>query len=354
MKLFTVGPVACRPEIMKEMSRQMFSHRSEKYRELQRETINRLQNFLETEERVFLIPSSGSGVMESSVINCVEDKMLCCVNGAFGERYAEIAESNGVKVEKLETEKGNPTTGEKLDEKLSSCPDVEAVSITFNDTSVGLLNPLPQLAEVVKDHDKLLFADAVSAMGGTDIRVDDWEIDICFASSQKCFGIPPGLAVASVSEKALEKSSQAEGKGWYFDLKRYEKYDDVKSGTHMTPPIPQILALNKRLKLIEGIGKERHLQEYQVRNRKIQEGVRDLGLSLFPKEGYESPTVTCVNAPEHKDGFKIYKEMQEKGFELAKGYGELQEATFRIGNMGHITLEDIDLMLKNLEEVLED
>lgn len=353
MKLFTVGPVSCRPEILQEMSKQMFSHRSERYRQLQREIIDRLKNFLETEEKVFLFPSSGSGVMESSVRNCVENKMLCCVNGAFGERYVEVAESNGLKVESLKTDLGEPTTPDKLDEKLSSNPDVEAVSITLNETSTGLLNPLPDLAKIVKKHDKLLFVDAVSAMGGTDIKVDEWGLDICFASSQKCFGIPPGLAVASFSENVLEKSRQIDEKGWYFDLELYEEYDKRKSGTHMTPPIPQILALNKRLEMIEEEGKDHHFKKYAERSRKIREGVKNLGLSIFPKKGYESPTVTCVNAPENKTGFDIYLEMQERGFELAKGYGGLKENTFRIGNMGHIPFEDIDAMLEALERTVQ-
>ncbi len=353
MKLFTVGPVACRPEVLQEMSTQMFSHRSERYRKLQRDTISRLKDFLETDGEVFLFPSSGSGVMESTVRNCVKDKMLCCVNGNFGRRYAEIARETGVEAETLETEKGMATKPEMLDEKLSSSPDVEAVSITFNDTSVGLLNPVPELAKVVKNHDKLLFVDAVSGMAGTEIKVDEWELDICFASVQKCFGVPPGLAVGNVSEEALEKSEQMSEKGWYFDLKRYQDYNERKSGTHMTPPIPQVLALNKMLELIEEKGKETHFEMYQERNRMIREGVHDLGLSLFPEEGYRSPTVTCVNAPSHMTGFEIYKEMQDKGFELAKGYGELEDETFRIGNMGHVPFENIESMLENLEEVLE-
>lgn len=352
MKLFTVGPVACRSEILEEMNSQMFSHRSEKYRELQRETIERLQNFLETEGRVFLYPSSGSGAMESSLRSCVEDKILCCVNGAFGDRYAEMAEANGLKVETLETEYGVPTTPEKLEEKLSSSPDVEAVTITFNDTSVGLLNPLPELAEVVKDHDKLLFVDAVSAMGGTEIKIDEWNLDFCFASVQKCFGVPPGLTVVSASERALEKSKQIGEKGWYFDLKRYKEYDDKKSGTHMTPPIPQILALNKRLQMIEEKGKDKQFEMYKKRSQLISDGIKDLGLSYFPEKGYESPTLSCINAPEHINGFEIYKEMQNKGYELAKGYGDLEKATFRIGNMGHIPFENIKSMLETLEKVL--
>lgn len=352
MELFTVGPVPCRPEILDEMGRQMFSHRSEEYMGLQRDLIDKLRRFLETDGRVFLFPSSGSGFMESSVRNCVERKILCCVNGAFGERYVEVAESNGLEVEKLEEDLGKPIDAGKLDYKLSSSPDVEAVTITFNETSTGLLNPLPELAEVVNNHDKLLFVDSVSAMGGTNIKVDEWGIDICFASSQKCFGVPPGLAVGSVSDEALKRSKKAENKGWYFDLELYEKYDENKSGTHMTPPVPQILALDKRLEMIEEIGKEQHFEIYLERKRRIKKGVENLDLSLFPEEGYESPTVSCVNAPEGKGGFEIYQAMREEGFELAKGYGALRDSTFRIGNMGHVTFGKIDRMLDSLEGVL--
>lgn len=354
MKLFTVGPVACSPEVLEEMKRQMFSHRSEEYMELHQETVRRLQEFLETKKKVFLFPSSGSGVMEGTVRNCVERKMLCCINGAFGERYVEVGESNGKIVERLEPELGQPTTPELLDERLSSAPDVEAVAVTYNETSVGLLNPLPELAKVVKEHGKFLFVDAVSAMGGVELKVDKWKIDVCFASSQKCFGIPPGLAMASLSEEALEQSERARNKGWYFDFKLYEKYQEMESSTHMTPPIPQILALKKELELIDAEGgKQKRLAFYSERIRRIKEGIEDLGLSLFPERGYESPTVACVNAPTQVSGPEVYERMRERGFELAKGYGELKKRTFRIGNMGYIRLEDVDEMLQALADVVK-
>ncbi len=354
MKLFTVGPVACRPEILEEMKHQMFSHRSEEYKELHREAVERVKRFLETENQVFLFPSSGSGVMEGTVRNCVERKMLCCINGSFGKRYAQVGESNGKIVERLEPELGKPTTPELLDEKLSSVPDIEAVAITYNETSVGLLNPLQELAKVAKEHGKLLFVDAVSAMGGVELKVDDWEIDVCFASSQKCLGLPPGLAIASISEEAMRRSEQARNKGWYFDFKLYERYQREESSTHMTPPIPQILALRKQLELIdqEG-GKRRYLELYSERSQRIKKGLERLDLSLFPEKGYESPTVNCVNSPAGIAGPEIYEQMRKRGFELAKGYGELKERTFRIGNMGYILLEDIDAMLQTLGEVLE-
>jgi len=354
MKLFTVGPVACYPEVLEEMKRQMFSHRSEEYKKLHRETVEMLQRFLETENQVFLFSSTGTGFMEASVRNCVAKKMLCYICGSFGKRFAEVAVSNGKEIETIEPPLGEPITPDLLDEKLSKCPDVEAVAITHNETSVGLINPLEKLAEVVKKHGKLLFVDAVSSMGGTEIKVDKWGIDVCFGSSQKCFGVPPGLAIGSVSEEALKKAETVKNRGWYFDFKLWEKYQKT-AGTPVTSVIPQIAGLNRILKLIESWGgKEKYFELYRERNRRIRDGIQKLGLTLFPKKGYESPTVTCVNAPKNVSGIEIYERMRQKGFELAKGYGAVKNTTFRIGNMGYIEFEDIELMLKALGEVLDE
>ena len=352
MKLFTVGPVACYPEVLAEMKRQMFSHRSEEYKKLHRETVELLQKLMETESQVFLFSSTGTGFMEAAVRNCVDEKMLCCVNGSFGQRFVEVAISNGKTVETIEPPLGNPITPDLLDDKLSKCPDIEAVAITHNETSIGLINPLKRLAEVVKKHGKLLFVDAVSSMGGVEIKVDKWGLDVCFTASQKCFGVPPGLGVGSVSEKALKKSEVAKNKGWYFDFKLWEKYQKT-AGTPVTSVIPQIAGLNKILKLIDNWGgKEKYFDLYTERNRRIREGIQKLGLTLFPNKGYESPTVTCINAPSNVSGVEIYKKMREKRFELAKGYGIVKNTTFRIGNMGYIEFEEIESMLEALGEVL--
>jgi len=314
----------------------MVSHRSEEYK------------------KVFLFSSTGSGFMEASVRNCVNKKMLCCICGSFGKRYAEVATANGKQVETLEVPPGEPILPDLLDQKLSETPDVEAVSITHNETSMGLINPLEQLAEVAKKHDKLLFVDAVSSMGGTEIKVDRWGLDVCFSSSQKCFGVPPGLGMGNVSEEALKKSETAENKGWYFDFKVWEKHQQ-KKGTPMTAVIPQIAGLNTILKIIESKGgKEWFFDLYAERNRRIREGVQKLGLTMFPKSGYESPTVNCVNAPAGIDGLDVYERMRMEGFELAKGYGTVQNLTFRIGNMGYIESADIDSMLEALGKVLVD
>ncbi len=332
----------------------MFSHRSQEYKQLHAETVELLQNFLETENEVFLFSSTGSGFMEASVRNCVNKKMLCCICGSFGKRFAEVAISNGKQIETIEAPLGEPITPEMLNQKLSKNPDIEAVSITHNETSVGLINPIEKLAKVVKNHGKLVFIDAVSSMGGTEIKVDKWDLDVCFSSSQKCFGVPPGLGVGSISEEALKKSETVQNKGWYFDFKMWEKHQKDE-GTPMTPVIPQIAGLNRILKMIEKKGgKKWFFDLYAERNQRIRDGVEKLGLTLFPKSGYESPTVTCVNAPANIDGLEIYQKMREKEFELAKGYGSIKNLTFRIGNMGYIKSEDITSMLEALRMVLAD
>ena len=331
----------------------MYSHRSKEYLSLHYETVRLLQEFISTKNEVFLFSSTGTGFMEASVRNCVRKKMLCCINGSFGERFAEVAESNGISLVKLAPPLGEPISPAILDRMLSENADVEAVALTHNETSVGLINPLKDLAAIVKKHGKLLFVDAVSSMGGTEINVDELGIDVCFSSSQKCFGVPPGLGMGSVSERALTLSTTATNKGWYFDFKVWEEDQKKGHGTPVTSAIPQIAGLNTALKMIQrNGGKKWYFELYGERNMKIRQGIEKIGLSTFPRKGSESPTVNCINAPKAMDGGTVYERMRQNGFELAEGYGPLKKKTFRIGNMGYIEMTDIDLMLKTLASVI--
>ncbi len=355
-KLFTAGPVACFPEVLEVMSTQMFSHRSKEYQELHMETVELLAEFLETKQTVLLFPSSGSGIMEASIRNAVSrgGRVLVTIIGAFGERYAKVVESNGRIPIRLEFEWGKPIDLERLKEALDNNPDIEAVTVTHNETSTGVLNPLKEIASIVRKYDKLLFVDAVSSMGATDIRVDEWGIDIVFSSSQKAFGIPPGLAMAAISDRVLEISKSMPEKGWYFDLYNYYKYQVERKSTPSTPPIPQIIALNLILKKIREMGKHKWFEIYSRRAEKIRNGVLNIGLDILAERGFESPTITAVLSPKGIDGVIIYEEMRKRGFELAKGYGKLKHKTFRIGHMGYIRDEDIDEMLDTLGKVIKD
>jgi aspartate aminotransferase-like enzyme len=353
MKLFTVGPVACYPEVLETMGQQMVSHRSKEYQKIHYETVEQLQRFLETEYSVYLFSSTGTGFMEASVLNCVKKKMLVCVNGSFGKRFAEVAMANGREAVMITTALGEPVQPEMIEKVLEAESDVEAVAITHNETSTGLINELPSLTEICRDYGKLVFVDGVSSMGGTDIKVDKWGIDICFSSSQKCFGVPPGVGIGSVSKRALDISRDMPNKGWYFDLMVWEKNHAGGKGTPMTSTIPQVAGLNTALKMVERMGgKYKYFDLYKRRNTAIREGIKKYGLDTYPMKGYESPTVSCIKAPENMSGPEVYEAMRSKDFELAQGYGDLKKTTFRCGNMGWIPDEYISEMLEALGEVV--
>jgi aspartate aminotransferase-like enzyme len=356
LKLFTAGPVACFPEVLEAMRMQMVSHRSREYQEIHRDTVLRLKAFLEAEKSVvLLIPSSGTGFMEASIRNAVSPrgKVLVTIIGEFGNRYREVVERNGRIPVVLEKPLGKPVLPEELDDALKKNPDVEAVTITHNETSTGVLNPLRELAKVAKERDKLVFVDAVSSIGAADIRVDEWELDLVFTSSQKAFGIPPGLAMAAVSEEVFERAKKIPERGLYFDLLEIREFLEKQWSTPTTPPIPQIIGLNVILRVVERMGgKGVWLKMYAERAEKIRRGVLELGLQLFAEPGYYSPTITVVYNPPGVKGPVIYEEMRKRGIEIAKGYGRVKDVTFRIGHMGYITDRDIEELFKTLREVL--
>jgi len=355
LKLFTVGPVACYPIVLKAMGEQMYSHRSAEYKKLHYDTVERLQKWLETQNPIYLFSSTGTGFMEAAVRNCVKDSMLACVNGDFGKRFAEVGKSNGRKVEVLEPIIGEPITPQGLDDALRKHPQVEAVAITHNETSAGLINPLPELCAVSKKHGKLIFVDAVSSMGGTEILVDKWGIDICFSSSQKCFGVPPGLGIGSVSKRCLEIAEKLPNRGYYFDLILWQKDHEKGQGTPVTSVIPQVAGLSAVLKMVEEKGgKKWYFDLYKRRNTKIRRAVKKLGTPVYPKRGYESPTVNCIKAPKGVPGPQIYEAMRKKGYELAQGYGALKDVTYRIGNMGYIPNQSLNSMLETLKQVYDE
>lgn len=330
----------------------MYSHRSDEYKKIHYDTVDLLKKWLETENSIYLFSSTGTGFMEAAVRNCVKDKLLVCINGDFGKRFAEVGKSNGKQVEILEPALGDPITPQGLDDALKKNPQVEAVAITHNETSVGLINPLRELCLIAKKHGKLIFVDAVSSMGGTEILVDDWGIDICFSSSQKCFGVPPGLGIGSVSKKCLQIAEKMPNRGYYFDLTLWEKDHQRGQGTPVTSVIPQIASLNAVLHMVEEKGgKKWYFDLFNRRNTKIRRAVKKLGTPVYPKRGYESPTVNCIKAPKGVPGKKIYDEMRLKGYELAQGYGALKDVTYRIGNMGYIPSLSLTSMLEALKEV---
>jgi len=355
-RLFTVGPVWVNHEVLKEMEHQMFSHRSDIYENLQKNVVEKTKNLMKTKNDVFIFTSSSTGVMETCARNFVKEKVLCLSCGAFGDRFAKIFELNGKKVQKLSVEWGMPNTPDAVDAALAES-DAEAVAIIHNETSTGLMNPIKEIGRVCKKYGVLYFVDTVSSMGGAEINVDDFGIDVCFFGVQKCMAVPPGLAIASVSKKAIDKAEEVENKGFYFNITVLKEYLD-KGTTPYTPPIPQMFALDKSLDLAFKEGIENRIERHKKCSSFVREGVKDMGFEIFPDEKYASQTLTCVDFSKMKTTHnfnvnEMFAKMKSKGFVLANGYGKIKDRTFRIGNMGNVSTGDVFDMINCMKESIK-
>lgn len=349
-KLFIPGPSHVTDEMLQHMATPMIGHRAKEYVALHAETVPKLQKLLYTEGLVFLFASSSTGVMEGTVRQCVGKKCLNCVCGAFSKRWHGITKANGIPCDKLSVEMGQAITPEMIDEKLKT-GEYDAVALVHNETSTGVMNPLPEIAEVMRKYPDVQFlVDAVSSMAGAKIEVDKLGIDVCLAGVQKCFGLPPGLTVCSVSEKAMAKSAEAANKGYYFDFHEMKKYHD-KHQTPATPAISIIFALNAQLDkmFVEGLD-----QRFQ-RHIDMAEYIRGWGrkhFAVFPDEKYLSNTLTTIT---NTTGFSVADmnaELGKRGAMISNGYGDLKEKTFRIAHMGDLTMADMKWLTAQIEDIL--
>ncbi|NLJ83342.1 MAG: alanine--glyoxylate aminotransferase family protein [Halanaerobiaceae bacterium] len=351
-RLFTPGPTEVRAELLNELARPQLHHRTEEFVQLYDSIQDYLKRLLFTENPVLLFTSSSTGAMEAAVTNGVKKRCLNLVNGAFGDRWHEIAVMNGVPCDKLEIEWDKAIRPELVDEALAS-GKYDAVTLVFNDTSTGILNPLPEIAEVVRKYDDVLFfVDAVSAMGGVEIRVDEWGIDMCLAGLQKAFALPAGLAVASVSERLLARAEEVEPRSYYFNLPLMYKYH-LQSQTPVTPAIPQMFALQKQLEdIVEGEGIENRFRRHQEMASVVQEWALK-HFAIYPEEGYWSPTITCILNTRDIPVARLNRELVNKyACRIASGYGKLKEQCFRIAHMGDLNLIDIRGLLAAIEDIL--
>lgn len=349
-KFFLPGPVYVRDEIKEAMTGATIGHRSKEASDLYKSITSGIAKIINTSGRIYLSSSTATGLMEAAVRNVIRERSLNLICGAFGKLWYDIAVSCGKEADALEVEWGEAIKPELVADALST-GKYDTVCVTHNETSTGVLNPLKEIAEVVKGFDDVaLIVDAVSSMAGTEIRVDDWGLDVCLASVQKAWALPPGFAVAAVSDRALERSKSAENKGHYFDFEVFEKYHQ-RSQTLSTPSIPHMYALSKQIDDIF----EEGMENRYARHRKMADLVTDwakTNFDLFGDEDYLSPTVTCIKNSKNKDIGWLIESMKEKGYTLANGYGKLKGDTFRIAHMGDVMPDDITALLSTLDEVL--
>jgi aspartate aminotransferase-like enzyme len=314
-----------------------------------------LKKVLYTKNECLLSTSSATGLMEACVRNLIKDdeKALFFSVGAFGDRWHEIGLLNGKNSIKQSVEWGDAITPEFAQEVLEK-EKYAVVFIQSNETSTGVYNPIEKVIPIIKEYGALVCVDATSSMAGVKLEVDKLGIDVCLASVQKCFTVPPGLAVCSISEAAIKKTAQVKNRGLYFDFEDMLKKNKVHQ-TPTTPSIPQIRVLEYQIHhILNKEGLENRFERHAKLAKRTQEWARSFGFDMFPNnEQYYSNTVSTMKNSINIDISKMVSTLGNKGYGIVNGYGSLKDKTFRIGHMGEIVLEDLNKMLKILSEIIE-
>jgi aspartate aminotransferase-like enzyme len=351
-RLVIPGPVEVRPEVLEAQTEGMIGHRSKAFEELFARLQDKLKQAFMTNNRVFVSGSSGTGLWEGAARNCIRDghKALHLVGGAFSERWAEVSQLNGKEVDVIDVEWGKAHTPEMVADALKQ-EQYDAVCVVHNETSTGVTNPIKAIGEVVRqyDGDTLFLVDTVSGFLGAELRTDEWGIDIALTSSQKAFGLPPGIAFAAVSDRVLARAKQVKNRGYYFDFIEIDK-SLQKNNTPSTPPISLMYAADYQLNdiLTEGL-ENRWSRHLQMREMTTTWALKQ-EFGVFAQEGYWSPTVTCVDNRRKIDVDEMAKFMGNKFFSMDKGYGKIKGKTFRIAHMGDLKPTTLEEVLAGLDE----
>jgi len=351
-RLFIPGPVKVNEDVLQQLARPTLGHRGKEYAQLHGDTVSMLKQIFFTDQNIFLSTSSASGIWEAAIRNCVgfDEVVLCTCCGAFSDKWAGVAKSCGRNVDELKVDWGKPITVDMIDEKLAT-GKYAAVTLVYNETSTGLTNPVYQISEMMKDKypDVLVFVDSVSALVGLPMHFDDLGWDVTFASVQKAFAIPPGLAVAVVSDRALEKSKTVPARGYYFDFQQFAKQAE-KSQTPTTPAVPHIMALNYQCEKLVTEGMENVWKRHKEMGEFVRSWAKEK-FGLFCEEKYASNTLTTVKNTRGINVAETIKALQEKHNTIfGNGYGKLKEQTFRIAHMGDITLDDLKELLAWIDD----
>lgn len=347
------GPVEVRPEILDAQAQWMIGHRSTAFADLFARLQDKLRAAFLTQNRVFISGSSGTGLWEGASRNCIRDgqKALHLTGGAFSEKWAEVSRLNGKQVDVVEVPWGQPHTPEMVEAALKR-GHYDAVCVVHNETSTGVTNPIAAISEVVRRYDDtLLLVDSVSGFLGAELRVDDWGIDMALTSTQKAFALPPGMALATVSPRILDRAKEVTHRGYYFDFLELEALAK-KNNTPSTPPIALMYAADAQLDAIAAEGLENRWARHLAMRDLTTQWAEAAGLGLFANEGYRSPTVTTVANTRGFDIDAMAKFMSGKGFSMDKGYGPIKGKTFRIAHMGDMTMNTLETVLEGLDEFL--
>jgi len=354
-RLFTPGPT---PLLMEAQARTLTAanvhHRTEAFRKIMAETLALLKYYYNTRNDVLIFASSGTGAMEGSVSNLVSpgERILVGTAGKFGERWLDLAKAYSVEAVKVESPYGQPVNIEAMKQKLAQEGPFRAVYIQATETSTAVMNDVQALGEAVKNYpETCLVVDAITGLGTSDLRPDEWGLDIVIGGSQKAVMIPPGLAFASVSEKAWGLIAKAKLPRFYFDFAK-ERKNQAKGETAFTPATTLVISLHAALEYIKEIGRENLIANATLLAAVTREAATALGLKLFA-ESSPANAATAVCAPEGMDSGAIIKELRNRfGAIVANGQGSMKGKIFRLAHLGYYDMPDLFAIVAALEIVL--
>lgn len=358
--LMTPGPTPVPSEVLLAQARPMIHHRTPLYTKILVSVIEDLKYIFQTANDVLIFASSGTGAMESAVVNLFSagDKVVVASNGKFGDRFIKITETYGLNVIKLEYEWDqvvNPNDIAKL-LKEDVNQEIKGVFVVQSETSTGILNDVKKISEVVKNYSAALIVDSITGLGAVELRTDEWNLDIVMTGSQKGLMLPPGLACVSVSDKAWQMVEKSTLPKFYFSYKKSRDALHKPSPQNpFTPPISLIVGLGEALKMMREEGLENVIRRHAVLAEATRRGLEALGLKLWaPPEG-RGNAVTPVKVPDGIDGKAIVKILSSKyGITIAGGQDHLVGKIFRLGHLGYYDKFDIITTLSGLEMTLSE
>jgi aspartate aminotransferase-like enzyme len=351
------GPTNVPERVMNALSRSIISHRGKEFECLYESIVENAKYVYQTKNDVFPLTVSGTGGIECAVSNLVKkgDKVLVPVYGDFSNRIKEkISVYGGIPIE-IPIEWGKAPTPQQIREAIEKEKDIKVVFVVYNETSTGAtVRDLPEISRIVKEHGALIAVDAISILGGDQLPVDKWKIDVCVVGSQKCLACPPGVALISISSDAWKKIEQNSARSFYFDLIRAKKFSE-KNQTPFTPALPIFFALEEALKMIKEEGLEQRFRRHALCAEAFYAAAEALSLEPFPAEKVRSNTVIALKKPEGIKIADIRETMATRyGVLVAGGMGKIRELILRIGCMGIISQREVLTTVFALGSTLKD
>jgi alanine-glyoxylate transaminase/serine-glyoxylate transaminase/serine-pyruvate transaminase len=353
------GPSEVHPRVLRIMSAPLIGHLDSAFIDIMDEVQDLLRYTFQTENR-WTIPVSGTGSasMETAFANVVEpeDTVLVPTNGYFGGRMESMARRAGGDIVHVDAPWGEPLDPDDVAAAFDR-HDPDVFGFVHAETSTGVLQPqIPELTRIAHEHDAYVIADAVTSLGGVELRVDEWDIDVAYSGGQKCLSCPPGASPLTVNDRTMEKvlDRDTEVRSWYLDLSLLEGYWGEERSYHHTAPITNVYALREALQLVAEEGLEARWDRHREMATRLKDGVEDLGLELNPDDEFWLPSLNAVRIPERVDDAQLLAELQEEyDLEIASGLGDLEGEILRIGCMGYSARpQNVQLVLSALEEAL--